>query len=210
MIFRSNEICFRCNVKKREIAFTFDDGPHPVHTHNLLQLFGKYNLNCTFFLTGAEIDKFPGLVKDISDQQQEIGNHGYHHQSYLLKTYEQVLTEIKMTDEVLLSLGVAETTLFRPPYFHIPIIFFLQRKSIGKKIIMSSHRIKDFRFQRADKLADAIRKKIKPGVILPFHDGLEQSGVTVKALSQLIPELLDQGYFFRTVSQLLSSFSNPI
>src|SRR5579862_5000990 len=69
----------RGNPRRREIALTFDDGPHPVFTQELLDILKRENVTATFFMIGENVDAHPGLVQQSAAQGIEIANHTYHH-----------------------------------------------------------------------------------------------------------------------------------
>jgi peptidoglycan-N-acetylglucosamine deacetylase len=100
---------------EQAVALTFDDGPDPLSTPDLLRLLSMHRVKATFFVTGKKAFEHPELVKEIVDQGHSIGNHTYTHDNLmLLKGSHHLLNEIEKTQNVLREMGVISFT-FRPP-----------------------------------------------------------------------------------------------
>ncbi len=100
---------------EQAVALTFDDGPDPLSTPDLLRLLATHRVQATFFVTGENASRHPDLVKEIVRQGHSIGNHTYSHDNLmLLKGGHHLLTEIEKTQNVLRELGVIPFA-FRPP-----------------------------------------------------------------------------------------------
>jgi peptidoglycan/xylan/chitin deacetylase (PgdA/CDA1 family) len=100
---------------EQAVALTFDDGPDPLSTPDLLRLLSMHRVKATFFVTGKKAFEHPELVKEIVDQGHSIGNHTYTHDNLmLLKGSHHLLNEIEKTQNVLREMGLISFT-FRPP-----------------------------------------------------------------------------------------------
>lgn len=95
------------------LYLTFDDGPHPIATHFVLDQLKQYNAKATFFCIGNNVVKHPAIYKRILDEEHAVGNHTYNHlNGWKVKDKEYI-------DDVLSAAGVIDSKLFRPPYGRI-------------------------------------------------------------------------------------------
>ena len=101
--------------ERKEIALTFDDGPHPGYTPQLLAVLKQYKVPATFFLVGEMAERAPNLVRDEIAQGDSVGNHTYHHVSLVKITPDEAAAEIRACDLVLQSITGKTVHLFRPP-----------------------------------------------------------------------------------------------
>ncbi|QDT97297.1 polysaccharide deacetylase family protein [Gimesia aquarii] len=97
------------------ISFTFDDGPHPEYTPQLLDLLNQYQQRGTFFVIGEKAQQYPELIERIINEGHEIGNHTFTHQEPSQSSTRCFLDEIKQTDQTLKQITGIETNLVRPP-----------------------------------------------------------------------------------------------
>jgi len=189
-----------------EAALTFDDGPSVPYTGQILDILAKNKIKATFFLCGANAERYPELVRRIQREGHVIGNHTYSHPYLHLKSEADIAEEIDRTQEVLLRITGQRPTLFRPPYgvrwFSLwPI---LRRR--GMSMVLWSDRGYDGRLD-ASGIAKASLEGLKPGAILLLHDGFEakppaevnRSG-TVSALPAILEGARRAGYVFTRIS----------
>jgi len=97
------------------VALTFDDGPDPELTPQLLDVLRDYNAPATFLVEGANVHAYPEIVEREVDEEHEVGNHTYDHANLLSLDDEQAWRQIRGTTEELEAIGV-EPVFFRPPY----------------------------------------------------------------------------------------------
>ncbi len=199
------KIIFRGNDSKKTIALTFDDGPQPIYTENILNTLKENKITATFFLLGANIEKYPDLVKQIISENHEIGNHSYSHEKLFFKKPEFIKNEIRKTDELLESYKI-ETKIFRPPFGFMLFLLPFITKQFEKNIILWNINSKDYLGLSAKKISGKILKNVKAGSIILMHDGRGIKGGnrsnTVETLKIIIPKLKAMGYDFSTISDL--------
>jgi peptidoglycan/xylan/chitin deacetylase (PgdA/CDA1 family) len=186
--------------QQRIVAITFDDGPHPVYTRKFAELLSKYNIPATFFCSGKAAEQFPGVVKLISEQGFEIGNHAYSHTSLRWRKWSYIMVEIEKTDAILKSIIGKEVTLFRPPYLRFGILLLFCLWKLKKKLVLADVSTKDYTSQNAEEIVLNVERKVKNGSVLLFHDGGKNQEITFQALEMMIPKLLEQGFQFVPVS----------
>ncbi|UZM99884.1 polysaccharide deacetylase family protein [Lysinibacillus sp. MHQ-1] len=102
-------------IKKR-IALTFDDGPHPKVTEQILNILDKYHAKATFFMLGSRVQYYPDIARDVLARGHEIGNHSWNHPVLTKLTQEQVMKEYNTTTAEIEKAINHGATVFRPPY----------------------------------------------------------------------------------------------
>ena len=190
-------------VKEKAIALTYDDGPNPPYTEELLDVLAEFNAKATFFVIGKNVKQYPETIRLIREQGHEIGNHSYSHSKMVFKTPAFVKSEIEKTDQLLYELGVEKEINFRAPFgFKLVILPYILAK-MQKKNIMWNVDPKDYALSDSNKIRNYILNLIKPGSIVLLHDGGENCSSTIIATRGLLQELQGQGYQFKTVSEML-------
>ena len=101
---------------QKVIALTFDDGPHPIYTPQLLDILSKNNVKATFFMIGASIKKYPLIVKQVVAKGHAIGNHTYTHPLDLtVCTEPRIIRELKDSQSIIRQVTGQQVFIFRPP-----------------------------------------------------------------------------------------------
>lgn len=161
-----------CNASttQKEIAITFDDGPHPEVTPKLVELLDLHNVKATFFCIGKNASTNPQIVAEIFNKGHLIGNHSYNHSGYFdLLSSKNMEKEILETNLVLNSITGKSPLLFRPPY---GVTNPMLRKALNKtKMVSVGWSVRSFDTAKNPK--DVIVKLMantKPGDVVLFHD----------------------------------------
>src|SRR5262249_51518412 len=102
----------------KEVALTFDDGPHPFYTSRLLDLLQQLQVRATFFLVGKKVDESPQIVARIAKEGHEVANHTYDHINLSNVSLATVETQIRRGNEAIFRACGKRPTLFRPPGGH--------------------------------------------------------------------------------------------
>lgn len=195
----------RVDTTEKLIALSYDDGPHPAYTRQIVNILERYQAKATFFVVGQNIEEYPEIVQMLIEKGNEIGNHSYSHLDMLLKANTFVWEEIEKTDELLHQLGVTETIHFRPPWGRRFIGICRSVYEMQKKIIMWDIDSQDYIDEHTSKIiADRVIESARPGAIVVMHDGGGDRSRTVIATEIIIDNLSKKGYTFCTVSELLS------
>ena len=178
------------------IYLTFDDGPVPEATPYVLEELEKHDAKATFFVVGANVEKYPTLTQEIVGSGHAIGNHTFSHRSGWRSSLTEYLQEVDKCDKILEPyISKTDLKLFRPPYGRIGI---RQGKCISRKyqIVMWSHLSGDF--DGAFRPAESLQAlgKAPGGSILVFHDSKKY----IHNLKQVLPHFLamfkDKGFKF--------------
>ena len=189
------------DTSKKEIALTFDDGPHIGYTPNLLAVLRKYNVKATFFVVGEQAEKHPELVQAEAAAGDSIGNHTYDHVSLVKIPQDYVSTEIKACGEVLQSITDKAPHLFRPPGGVYDPRIAETSEALGYTTVLWTDDPGDYASPGASVILDRTLGKATNGGIILLHDGIQQ---TIDVLPQIIQTLKNRGYKFITVDQMLA------
>lgn len=199
----------RTNNTKR-VAITFDDGPSPIWTPQILYELKKARIPATFFMIGHHVRKYPEVARRVAIEGHEIGNHGYAHSVIFYYTPEELEEEIKYTEHVIRETTGQTTSYFRPPKAWITSIEKEKIKSMGYRVVLWSVNSKDWVTFNASFIVKYIMSRIKSGDIILFHDSgsvFKTEGgnrrETVAAIPLLSKALKDRGFEFVTVGKLL-------
>jgi len=191
---------------QNKIALTFDDGPHSKNTEVILDILKKYGIKATFFVIGENACKYPEIVLREIEEGHEIGNHTYYHKNMRNTNEELLYKELTMVEDTLTSIcGNYSTKLFRPPegFYNKCIIETALEKNYN--IILWTIDTEDWRHKSADEIEKCILGNIKAGAIILCHDFVSGSSYTAEAMDRVIPKLIEDGYVFVTVSELIDS-----
>ena len=193
------------------IALTFDDGPWPKTTSEILDVLKENGAKATFFEIGNQVAENADVVKRIHAEGHQIGSHTWDHAAgsgggvdlTKMSADEQVNEVDKGFQAIEDTLGTQVSRVLRAPggNYHGDIISTLKdhvTAEIGWNIDTE-----DWRKPGADKIAQAILS-VKPGEVVLMHDGGGDRSETVAALKKALPELKAQGYKFVTIDELLA------
>lgn len=182
---------------EKRIALTFDDGPHPQYTEKLLDGLKERGVKATFFVTGANVSKYPEIVKRMQEEGHLIGNHTYHHVQLTAANEDQFRNEIISTNEAIRKITGEDTEYIRPPYGS------WNKKYEEELNIFPVLWTIDPRDWCSDDAACIVRNtvaKTKDNDIILMHDQYKSS---VTAALEIVDELQKEGYEFVTVDEIL-------
>lgn len=196
----------RANTGEKVIAFTFDDGPHPHYTDEILSILEKENVRATFFEIGVNIAEYPEITRRVAAAGHEIGNHSYTHPIGRATDPSIWEEEIRKTDVLLAELGIEKPTLFRPPQGKCPTGLTELLASTNKIAILWNIDTRDWEHRSTDEIIKEVEGNLRGGDIVLFHDFVSAESTTIPAIKKLIPALKQRGYQFVTVSELLDTY----
>ncbi len=203
---------WRGNRNEKKIALTFDDGPYEPYTSQILEILKKYNVRATFFLIGKNIERYPKTVKRILEREHEIGNHTYIHRRFFYTLFPAIREDINRCQELIKDITGVNTSLFRQPLgFRNPSIVKMV-EDLNMHMIGWTFRTYDGTDQNPERIIKRALDNVKNGAIIVMHDGCDKEGGkkdgTVEALPTILEKLINEGYKFVTVSELLGI--NPV
>ena len=186
------------------VALTFDDGPNPDATPRILDTLRDKGVRATFFVLGSHAERWPELVRRISHEGHQIGNHGYFHRKLQFKSPFYVSRDIRLGIRAIRRAGAPTPRYFRAPHgFRSPWTTPIAL-SYGERTVGWSLGVWDSDRPGVDEIVKRTLEGVSPGSIVLLHDGdgYNPDGdrmQTADALPQIIDRLKDQGYEFATL-----------
>ncbi len=191
-----NEDGFTYDPTKKTIALSYDDGPHPVYTEQILALLNDYKAKATFFVQGLEVEDYPSIVKAVYDSGNEIGNHSYTHPNFERISLNEVLYEVNHTNELIFNITGEIPTLVRPPYGQLDDRII---EDIDVSYILWNNDPQDWKNRNTDYIASHVISNAEENGIIILHD---RYLTTKDATEKILKELYLQGFQVVGVSDL--------
>ncbi|MET7810052.1 glycosyltransferase [Streptomyces sp. NPDC005395] len=195
------------SVPDKTIVLTFDDGPDPTWTPQVLDILEKYDVPGTFFLVGSMVARHPGIVRDMVEQGNEVGVHTFTHVDLSYQSQARVTREIEQTQLALAGAAGITTTLFRAPYssqtdaidnYSWPVYESLGEDGYTSVFIDTDS--DDWKRPGVSKIVEWATPEDGEGASVLFHDAGGERSQTIEALPKYIEKMKAKGYTFTTVS----------
>ncbi|MBR3967448.1 MAG: polysaccharide deacetylase family protein [Clostridia bacterium] len=187
-----------------KIALTFDDGPHPYYTAEILEILKEYNVKATFFFVGQNIENYPDAAEQVYLAGHEIGNHTYTHHRVRAMERGELVRELERCDDEIYRLYEYRTRLFRPPEGAFDDDVESIARNMDYSIILWSVDTRDWEGNTPIKIYQNVIDHVRSGDIILMHDYIGRNSPTPDALRMIIPKLIEMGYSFVSVSELIS------
>jgi len=181
----------------RKIAITFDDGPHPYYTEQLLDGLKERGVHATFFVTGEHAELHPDIISRMQAEGHLIGNHTYSHIQLTRTNRDVFREELIRTNEILKEITGEEVQYVRPPYGSWDKSF---EKELNMFPVLWNVDPLDWCSGNVSCIVDKIVSKAGENDIILMHD---YYGTSVTAALEAIDELMEEGYTFVTVEEIL-------
>lgn len=195
----SSKIIKKVPKDNNTVALTFDDGPDPRYTPLLLEVLKKNNIKCTFFVLAEKAEKYPELIKRISEEGHYIGLHYLNHVSAIIRSPRQTKKDLSKSIAIMKDLGI-DVKFFRPPWGTFnPLTYYYAKANHFKIILWSLHALDWSRWVSVDYIKNRLITKVKSGDIILLHDGRGAKDAPMKTISALettLPALKEKGYSF--------------
>lgn len=173
------------NTSQKAISLTFDDGPHPVYTPQILAVLDQYKAKATFFCIGKHIEEHEDVIKEITDLGHRVGNHSYSHSFFFsFFSTRKVMTEISKTNLLIESVTGKDCNIFRPPYGVTNPPIAKAVNLLGMKLIGWNIRSFDTSTKDPKMVIRRVIKKIKPGAVILLHDNRKHTPEILDAILQ--------------------------
>ncbi|OUS77819.1 polysaccharide deacetylase family protein [Paenibacillus sp. MY03] len=200
---------FKRGRTEREIALTFDDGPDPQYTPQLLDLLARFDAKATFFVVGSHAEQHPELLRRMEAEGHIIGIHNYVHKSNWVMRPRTVKRQIERTNDIIEQATGKRAIYYRPPW---GIVNVFDYSNLGYlHIILWSALFGDWRKRLgAERLKKRMMKKLRPGEVLLLHDcgrtlGADQDAPRnmLIALESYLEEAKARGFQFVGIDRMI-------
>ena len=181
----------------KKIALTFDDGPHPKFTEQLLDGLKEREVQVTFFVTGEHAELHPDIIERMNKEGHVIGNHTYSHIQLTNGNRDSFKDELLKTNQILNEITGEEILYVRPPYGTWDKSFETELNMIP---VLWNVDPLDWCASDASGVVNKVLKEADENAIILMHDYYETS---VTAALQIVDELQARGYTFVTVEEIL-------
>ena len=193
---------FRIKTNRQVLYLTFDDGPNPFSTPQLLDILKKHNIRALFFCNGKAAEKYPGLMNQICSDSHAIGNHGYNH----LDGWKT--DSATYINDVIMASYFTSGNMFRPPFGRLSME---QKRSLSKTFKLILWDIMAYDFDKdfgRDKSLRILENKMRPGSIIVLHDTASSSANAI--LEEFIIFAKNEGYQFEIIDDSFNPIRNRI
>jgi peptidoglycan/xylan/chitin deacetylase (PgdA/CDA1 family) len=183
------------------VALTFDDGPVPGKTDQVLRILKEFNVPAAFFCIGNRVDKYPEMVRRMDQEGHIVGNHTYWHGKFFdLKSAPMVTRELYDTDVAICNAIGKKPKMFRPPYGVTNPMIARAVKRLNHSVIGWSIRSFDTMISNPDKLLQRVTDRLKGGDVVLLHDF---SPATIAALPEIISHIKKRGLKIVRLDELI-------
>jgi len=204
-------------IPARTIALTFDDGPDPEWTPQILDVLGRYGAHATFFEIGSRVNEHPDISRRILAQGHELGVHTFTHINLSAAPAWQRSIELTLTSNAIAAATGRVPALLRPPYSAEPdavtgggYAAMRQAGQAGYLVVLTDLDTEDWRRPGVPAIVKLGTPAGGAGAVVMMHDSGGDRSQTVAALKVLLPRLAAQGYRFTTVSAALGLPPAPV
>jgi peptidoglycan/xylan/chitin deacetylase (PgdA/CDA1 family) len=191
------------NGGARLVALSYDDGPSPANTPELLDILAARDAHATFFAVGSQVALHPELAAEVVARGHELGNHTYSHRNPRSLDEQALRAEVERGAAAIAEAG-APPRLFRPPFGKRTAESAAICAGLGFTSVLWSVDSGDTMGFSAERIAREVVDWVEPGDIVLMHDGGDRRQRTLDATRRILDELGGRGYRFVTVSELLS------
>lgn len=189
----------RVKPGQKVFALTFDDGPWPEYTEQVLSVLKQFKVKATFFMVGQEVQRRPEIARAVRDAGHAVGTHSWDHPIRPRSAVDQ----IRRTDAIIKKTLGFQPTCFRPPYGALKNGMARQAMKQKQAVLIWSADSNDWRKPGSSRIASRVINQASPGGIALLHDGGGNRPQTLAALPEIISTLQSRGYRFVTIPELL-------
>ncbi|MFE1994937.1 polysaccharide deacetylase family protein [Streptomyces parvulus] len=189
-----SEPILRMTGRGRTMLLTFDDGPHPDYTPDILDTLAEYDVRATFFVCGEMADFNRDLIARMADEGHVVGNHTWSHPLLTSLSRRRIRSEMERTSEVVDKACGEPPRWFRAPYGAWNRNAFRIGADLGMEPLAWTVDTLDWTTPGTRTIVDRVEDGAAPGVVVLSHDAGGDRSQSVRALRRYLPRLLDDGY----------------
>lgn len=184
-------------ASEKVVYLTFDDGPIPEATPEILDILDRYDIKATFFMVGDNARRYSYLYEEVKRRGHEVGNHTMHHLQGMRTKRRRYLRDVLEAHKYI------DSNLFRPPHGWL---WRSQARALSKRyrLVMYDLVTRDYSCRlNAEEVVQNVKRYTRPGSIIVFHDSLKSIEKLRTALPESIEWLRSQGYSFGDLKRTL-------
>lgn len=200
----------RAGIVPGKVALTFDDGPDPTFTPQILDVLAREHVPATFFVIGNRAAAEPSLIARIAAAGHEIGNHSFSHPNVDGIGLMRLRTELESTTQIVASIIGRRPLLYRPPSLAdveprttVGAAAFARAGSLGYLVVDADADPRDWEQPDAARIVEETLAQADHGGVILLHDGGGDRAATVRALPAIISRLRERGLRFVALSELV-------
>ncbi|MFJ5265715.1 polysaccharide deacetylase family protein [Streptomyces sp. NPDC088387] len=175
------------------VALSFDDGPHPLYTGQVLDVLARYDVPATFFCTGLSVNALGTDIARMAEAGHCVGNHTWSHPYLPDLTPSELREQVERTSDAITRVTGERPDLMRPPYGSLTPRVMDMWTGFDEKIAMWDVEVDDWAMPGADIIAERALSQARPGSVILMHDAGGDRSQTVEALPAIIEGLLERG-----------------
>ena len=200
-VVNARNVTDEIDASEKVVYLTFDDGPSPTWTSEVLALLDLYQAEATFYMIGRNVVNHPEIVREVAEHGQTIGVHTFNHIDLSWADYTTFYYEVDDTESVIkeaLQDGDDLSSQFvrcvRPPYGGKSDLFYANANSMDYEVSMWNIDTEDWRGTSPEVILEHFRNSLEPHKVVLMHDGGLDRENTIQALRLVLHEILMQGY----------------
>jgi peptidoglycan-N-acetylglucosamine deacetylase len=197
------------NTRLPEVALTFDDGPNPYYTPQVLSILQQNGINATFFDVGYLVTDYPNIVRQEYKEGNIVANHSWSHPQMTLLSSQAIMSQLTSTSKAIKDAIGVGPTFFRPPYGSMNSVVLTKARDLGFTTVLWDGSAEDWELPGVRNIVTKILYYTRNGAILLLHDGGGNRAQTVAALPPIIRILKRRGFKFVTIQQLVDDLVMP-
>ncbi len=190
---------------RRWVSLTFDDGPHPEITDQILRGLGRVEAPGTFFVIGSRAARLPELVRRIHGEGHEVGNHTWSHRPLALGACASPYAQLARTEELLGKLCPGSPRIFRPPFGAIGPGGRRALRRSGLTPVYWSVVPGDWDPIGREAVLGRVLHQVHPGAVIVLHAGRPWHAGTAEAIEELVERLREQEYEVVPLTRMLTA-----
>lgn len=197
---------YQGNANLPEVALTFDDGPNPGFTPQILAILKRYHVQATFFDLGRLVELYPDLVRQEIADGHIVGDHTRSHPYLPGLSLKAIKAQIAQTSDAIERATGTRPLFFRPPYGSVSSDTLTAINSFGMTTVIWDDEARDWSIPGTSVIVSRILNLATNGAIILLHDGGGNRWQTVAALPTIIEQLRARHYSFVTMAQLVAHY----
>ena len=181
------------------VYLTFDDGPHPQYTVQILAILRGYRVKATFFEIGRNVARYPYVTRRVDAAGHSVQNHTWSHVNLRKVSWATFKSQVQSTDRAIRVQTGTNPRCLRPPYGATNSVVSKRAATLGKKVKLWSVDPRDWSRPGTSVIVRRVLNSTRHGSVILLHDGGGDRRQTVAALPKILKALKAKGYSFRLV-----------